>query len=257
MTPIEDRSRGLASLLRNWVLAFVAPRPLVGVLHLPRYLRDWRRYSRRAGERSPRFADSYPCLTDWVGETPFDAHYFFQGAWLARRIAACGPVRHVDVGSSAQTIAVLSAMTEVLHIDYRPLRAALPGLRCIAGDILDLPLGDASVESLSCLHVVEHIGLGRYGDPIDPQGSEKAAAQLARVLAPGGRLYLSVPVGRERTCFNAHRVFAPQTIMNRFAGLRLEGFALVDDRGRYLEAAGMEAARELDYGCGLFEFRRA
>ncbi len=247
----------MSSLLRNWVLAFISPRPLVGALFLPRYLRHWRQYAAKANGAAPRLADSYPCLGDWTSSTPFDAHYFFQGAWLARRIAARRPAEHIDIGSSAQTIAVLSALTNVVHIDYRPLRASLPGLRCMAGDILDLPLGDASAKSLSSLHVIEHIGLGRYGDAIDPRGSEKAAAQLARVLAPGGHLYLSVPVGRERTCFNAHRVFAPETILRMFAGLRLEAFSLVDDAGAFDEAARPEAARRLEYGCGMFEFSRA
>ncbi len=246
----------MSSLLRNWVLAFVAPRPLVGALYLPRYLRHWRAFSSKARDDRPRVADSYPCLGDWTSTTPFDPHYFYQAAWLARQLAARRPARHVDVGSSAQTIAAVSAITEVLHIDYRPLKAELAGLRCMAGDILALPFDDASVPSLSCLHVIEHIGLGRYGDAIDPEGSRKAAGELARVLAPGGRLYLSVPVGRQRICFNAHRVFAPETMLDWFASLTLESFALVDDDGRFHPAADRAAARGLEYGCGMFEFSR-
>ena len=69
---------------------------------------------------------------------------------------------------------------------------------------------DGSLESLSTLHAVEHFGLGRYGDPIHPDGWRRAAEALARVLAPGGRLYFSVPIGRERLVFNAHRVFSPE-----------------------------------------------
>lgn len=247
----------MASLLRNWILAFVAPRPLVGVLFLPRYIRHWREYAAKADGEALRFADSYPCLGDWVGATPFDAHYFYQGGWLARRVRDAGPAEHVDVGSSAQTIAVVSAMTPVTHVDYRPLRATLPGLRCVAGDILDLPYPDGSVRSLSCLHVLEHIGLGRYGDPIDPHGSGRAARELVRVLAPGGRFYLSVPVGRGRTCFNAHRVFDPESVLALFDPLRLEAFAFVDDHGDFHEPAKPGQARGLDYGCGMFEFSRA
>lgn len=244
-------------LLRNWVMAFLAPRPLVGLFFLPRYLRHWREYASRATGPALRFADSHPCLGDWTSSTPFDPHYFYQGAWLARRIAARRPPKHVDVGSSVLTLSVLSATTDVLHLDYRPLQAELPGLRCLGGDILDLPLAGASVDSLSCLHVIEHIGLGRYGDPIDPEGAQKASVELKRVLAPGGRLHVSVPVGRERTCFNAHRVFAPATVLAMFAPLRLEGFALVDDGGRYRDPAPMEPASDLEYGCGMFEFSKA
>ncbi len=248
--------RTLRALLRNWTLAFLQPRPFVGVLRLPRYLRHWREFSRRAGAQRPRFADSYPCLGDWTSQTSIDAHYFYQGAWLARRLAALRPARHVDVGSSVLTLSVLSATIETLHVDVRPLEAKLPGLQCEAGDILRLRFADGSVPSLSCLHVIEHIGLGRYGDPIDPDGARKAAAELARVLAPGGRLYLSAPVGRERVCFNAHRVFAPQSLLEMFGGLRLRRFTLVDDAGALHDGAEPESARGMDYGCGMFEFAR-
>jgi SAM-dependent methyltransferase len=245
----------VAGLLRNWALAFLAPRPLVGLLGLPRYLRDWRAWRERGGAPL-RWRDTYPCLADWSTETPFDPHYFYQGAWLARALAAAKPARHVDVGSSAAMLAVLSATVETLHIDYRPLRAALPGLECRAGNILALPFADASVPSLSCLHVLEHIGLGRYGDPVDPEGSRKAAAGLARVVAPGGRLYVSVPVGAPRVCFNAHRVFAAEEIVELFAGFELRNFALVDDAGGYAATARIEDARGLDYGCGMFALVR-
>ena len=238
-------------------MAFLAPRPLVGLFYLPRYIRHWWEFASRAAGPAPRFVDSYPCLGDWTARTPFDPHYFYQGAWLARRVASRPPFQHVDIGSSALTLSVLSATTNVLHLDYRPLDAELPGLRCERGDILALPLADASVASLSCLHVIEHIGLGRYGDPVDPDGARAAAAELARVLAPGGRLWVSAPVGRERICFNAHRVFFAETLLAMFAPLRLEGFALVDDTGRFRDPAPLEAAGGLAYGCGMFEFSKA
>jgi SAM-dependent methyltransferase len=106
------------------------------------------------------------------------------------------------------------------------------------------------------LHVLEHIGLGRYGDPLDPQGSVLAARELARVLAPGGRLYVSVPTGVGRTCFNAHRVFSPAALKGMFAGLVLESFALVDDGGSFAAESPTAAADQLAYGCGMYVFRR-
>jgi SAM-dependent methyltransferase len=110
--------------------------------------------------------------------------------------------------------------------------------------------------SVSSLHVIEHIGLGRYGDALNPEGSRLAAGELARVLRPGGRLFLSVPVGRQRVCFNAHRVFAPTTIVLLFASLKLRTFALVDDSGRFSEDIAFDGVGDLDYGCGMFEFVR-
>ena len=147
------------SLVKRWVLGFVAPKPLVGALHLPRYFRDWRRF-RKAAPGTAGIADSYPCLLDWSPATPFDPHYFYQGAWLARELETVGTTLHVDVGSSVMMVSVLSARVPTVFVDYRPLVASLPGLLSVAGDIGRLPFGDASLASVSALHVLEHIGLG-------------------------------------------------------------------------------------------------
>jgi hypothetical protein len=110
--------------------------------------------------------------------------------------------------------------------------------------------------SLSSLHAVEHFGLGRYGDPLDPGGSLSAMKALARVLAPGGRLYFSVPIGVERVCFNSHRVFAPEAVVHAFitAGLRLVEFSAVDDGGNFIPATDPGLFADARYACGLFEF---
>ena len=237
-------------------MAFVSPRPLVGVFFLPRFFRHWIGYAKSDGAQNIRILDLQPCLGDWSTHTPFDAHYFYQGAWLARRVASAKVVKHVDVGSSVLTMSVLSAQVDTTFVDYRPLKVSLPGLTSIAGNILDLPFADNSVNSLSCLHVIEHIGLGRYGDPIDPSGSIKAALELQRIVNPGGKLYLSLPVGRERICFNAHRVHAPATILPMFAHMRLLEFSYVDDQGMYHENQPIQAVSNLEYGCGLFQFEK-
>jgi len=246
----------LRSLTRQWVLPFIDPRQLASVRWLPRYFSEWRRFC-RVSDRPARFADLWPCLRDRVPHTPFDPHYLHQAAWLARSLAQSRPMTHVDIGSSVTAMGVLSAHVPVIFIDYRPLRVRLAGLTSVAGDITRLPFADKSVVSLSSLHVIEHIGLGRYGDPIEPAGAIMALRELQRVLADGGSLYLSTPVGRERICFNAHRVFAPETIVSALPRLRLRRFCYVgDDRNFHPDAPLTEAGRQ-DYGCGLFEFVNA
>jgi SAM-dependent methyltransferase len=242
-------------IVRNWLLAFIAPRPFVGVFGLPRYFRSWAEWSRKGGAPL-KFADSHPCLTDWTSTTPFDPHYFYQSAWLARRLAEVKPGRHVDVGSSVGTVGVVSGFVPTLFVDIRPLSTSLSNLTCIDASILALPFEDRSVISLSCLHVIEHIGLGRYGDPLDPIGSERAAQELSRVLSVGGRLFLSAPVGRERVCFNAHRVFAPKSLVGMFESLKLERFGWVDDQGQLHLPASPSDAEAAEYACGFFEFVR-
>jgi SAM-dependent methyltransferase len=244
-------------LFRNWALALLDPLQPLGLARLPRYFAQLVTY--RASERhlAVRLRDTYPCLADSGRQTPFDPHYFYQGAWLARELAAAKPSRHVDVGSSVLMVSTVSALVPTVFVDYRPLQVELPGLECVAGDACRLPFSDRSVPSLSCLHVVEHIGLGRYGDPIDPEGSAKAARELARVLAPGGRLYLSAPVGRARVCFNAHRVFDPQALPQMFPGLRRTSFSFVDDAGAFHRGGDPAAAAGSEYACGMYVLVKA
>lgn len=240
----------------RWGAAFFGPHIITSLRQLPRYVADWLAYWKAAPGQRVSWRDSYPCLSDREKETPFDPHYFFQAAWLARRLQVVRPSLHVDVGSSVLMVNVLSASVKTAFVDYRPLHVRLSNFSSLAGDILRLPFRDASVESLSCLHVIEHVGLGRYGDPLNPDGSRATAGELQRVLQPGGRLFLSVPVGRERVCFNAHRVHLPTTIHSYFQSLDLISFSLVDDSGRFTENVHLSSALALGYGCGLFEFTK-
>lgn len=56
---------------------------------------------------------------------------------------------------------------------------------------------DNSILSLSALCSVEHFGLGRYGNSIEPDAWEKALQSFQRVLKPQGKLYFSVPIGQQ------------------------------------------------------------
>lgn len=240
------------SVFRRWIETVVEPRRVLGLRHLPRYLLEWRRL--RGAGVTARFRDAWPQLADRTATTPFDPHYFFQGAWLARRLAAAKPARHVDIGSDLRVVGVLSGFVPTTFLDVRPAAISMEGLEARAGDLNALPFEDRSLASVSCLHVIEHVGLGRYGDPLDAQGSERACRELARVIAPSGRLYLSTPIGRPRVEFNAHRIFDPSAVVAMVAPLALRSFAWVDDAGQMRVDAAPEQAQHARYGCGLFEF---
>jgi SAM-dependent methyltransferase len=228
---------------------------LQAMRRIPSFIRQFLQYRTLSGATA-LWAHIRPQLFDATSVTEFDPHYFYQSAWCARHIATRKPLKHVDIASQINLIAPLSAFVEVEFIDYRPLNVMLNGLTSRAGTILALPFDSRTVKSVSCLHVIEHIGLGRYGDALDPLGSEKACKELQRILATDGDLYLTTPVGVERVEFNAHRIHAPQSIIRFFSELKLIDFSCIDDNGRYYEHAAPDQCSSYHYGLGMFHFRR-
>lgn len=124
----------------------------------------------------------------------------------------------------------------------------------------DIDIG--AVDSISCLHALEHFGLGRYGDPIDPMGHERGLKNIVGALSCGGRLYISFPISNQpRVGFNAHRVFEPTWILNlQFIAnsLSLLRFDMVDDGGdikMHMDPYRL-SNEQLKYGCGIYTFEK-
>jgi hypothetical protein len=230
---------------------------------MPRYTRDLIRFRGQAAKAQHRIPirSLQPMLGDYADSAGMArGHYFHQDLWAARRIFTARPAQHLDVGSRIDGfVAHLLSFMPVKVVDVRPLKSDVPGLEFVQSDATSLDAwSDNSLASVSSLHAVEHFGLGRYGDPIDPDGCFKAMLSLSRVLQPGGRLYFSVPIGIERIEFNAHRVFSPQTILSTFlqSGLRLVQFSAVDDHGVLRTDVKPSDFERAEYACGLFEFTK-
>ncbi len=117
-------------------------------------------------------------------------------------------------------------------------------------------------DSISCLHAIEHFGLGRYSDPIDYHGYLKGIANITKMLKSEGLFYFSVPIGEQRIEFNAHRVFSVSYILELMQkDFTIDSFSYVDDEGHLLknvELTQAEVARNFgcDYGCGIFILRK-
>ena len=152
-------------------------------------------------------------------------------------------------------VAHLLTFMPVTIVDIRPLQSHVTGLTFVQGNVCAMRMfADTSVTSLSSLHAIEHIGLGRYGDAIAPDAWRGALQECQRVLASGGRFYFGTPVGRERLNFNSGRVFDPRTIIAAVPRLRLTSFSAVDDAGGLIESADPASFAMAEYACGLFEF---
>lgn len=173
------------------------------------YVSDLEQYIQMPGAE-PR-VNFHPCLDDKTIETPMDKYYFYQDTWAAKKVFEIRPDRAVDVGSTALLAGVLSQFVPVISIDVRPLPVSLQGLDCKQGSITNLPFKDDSIEFLTSMCVIEHIGLARYGDELDPLGSIKAFKEVARVIRTGGHFIFSVPLSHTPALlFNAHRIFSKQ-----------------------------------------------
>ncbi len=200
-----------------------------------------------------------PVLFENTPFTRFDTHYIYHTAWAARKVKEIDPDFHIDISSSLYFSSIVSAFKTVKFYDYRPAKLNLSGLSSSSANLSKLHFEDNSVESISCMHTVEHIGLGRYGDPIEPEGDITAAHELARVVADGGSLLFVVPVGKPRIQFNAHRIYSYDMVLEMFPTLTLKEFSLIPDNALdhgIIYNATKEQSDRQHYGCGCFWFTK-
>ena len=234
------------------------------LLNIMKYISDFVRYNLSAARKIPSRTASifklYPRLFDNTTNTDFDRHYIYHPAWAARILSKTKPKKHIDISSTLSFSSIISAFIPTEFYDYRPAKLFLSNFKSKSGDLLKLPFKDNSVESLSCMHTIEHIGLGRYGDKIDPEGDLKAIKELIRVLKSGGDLFIVVPIGYpQRVCFNAHRIYEAEIFIKYFEDLTLKEFSLIpeDEKdGGLIENPERSKLLKQKYGCGCFWFKK-
>ena len=183
---------------------------------------------------------------------------------MAQKIFQKAPVKHVDCGSRIDGfVAHVASFRQIEVLDIRSLRQGIPNVIFHRCDLMNIPAQFREYcDSLSCLHVLEHIGLGRYGDPIDIHGHAIALGNLAMILKPGGTLFLSTPFGAERIEYNAHRVFHLRTICKLIEqSFEVVEFAMVDDSDELHQRADLESAvrssNRYRSALAIFELRKS
>jgi SAM-dependent methyltransferase len=205
------------------------------------------------------WSERKPCLYDKTSTTLFDRHYIYHPAWAARILAKIRPKKHIDISSTLAFSTLISAFIPVDFYDFRPANIQLSDFEARKADLTALPFKNNSVTSLSCMHTIEHIGLGRYGDKLDPNGDLKAIKELKRVLAIGGTLLFVVPIGKPKIIFNAHRVYSLKQIKSYFSDLILKEFVLIPDKinGEYpILNPSEKFCNQQKYACGCFWFKK-
>ena len=206
---------------------------------------------------------TYKILDDF-GESAGVArgHYFHQDLLVAKLINDAAPERHIDIGSRIDGfVAHVAAFRPIEIIDIRPLGNVVHNnMSFIQHDLMTTPGNDLKTDSISCLHAIEHFGLGRYGDPVDPEGHLKGFENIVSMLRPGGQLYISFPIAdQDEVHFNAHRIFSPTSIYNWPSAdkLCLKRFDYVGDDGElYMNKQPDQLPQGIQYGCGIYSFEK-
>jgi SAM-dependent methyltransferase len=210
----------------------------------------------------------FPCLSDRFEKSGVaSGHYFHQDLLISQHIFKRQPEKHVDVGSRTDGfVAHVASFREIEVLDFRPLTSTIENVSFRVCDLM-APLPDQLknfCDSLSCLHALEHFGLGRYGDPIRPNGHVVGLANLHEILREGGTLYLSVPMGPQRIEFDAHRVFGLSKLLDLVEhGFDIMQFSYVDDAGDLQKDVALKASQEqvsnnfgCHYGCAILTLRK-
>ena len=234
---------------------------------MPAFLKEYREIRHQSRERGADFpfGKPYPCLDDKGQESGVLAeHYFHQDLYVARKVFENHPVRHVDIGSRIDGfVAHVASFREIEVLDVRDLHLGLPHIRFTRADLSakEFPLIDYC-DSLSCLHALEHFGLGRYGDPVDYNGHLVGWENMHRMLKKGGKFYFSVPIGEQRIEFNAHRVFSIAYLLGLMEKrYDIDSFAYINDRQEFIADAPLDEGSVHSnfgcrYGCGIFELTK-
>lgn len=211
------------------------------------------------------FGKLYPILDDKFSASGImRGHYFHQDLLIARRIYANNPIKHVDIGSRIDGfVAHLAVFREIEVFDIRPQKKIVKNIIFKQANLMQVQ--DEMKEycdSISSLHAIEHFGLGRYGDPIDINGHIKAITNIHSILKSGGKFYFSVPIGKQRIEFNAHRIFNIEYLLHVFhEKFVINSFSYVNDKGDLFEnieltKESIELNFDCSYGCGIFELTK-
>jgi hypothetical protein len=201
-----------------------------------------------------------PSLNDFSSKAgSADGHYFWQDFICSKWIFNASAKEHLDIGSRVDGfITSVLVFCKVTLIDIRPLDIEIEGLSYINADIQSgLPAHAAAFDSVSSLHCIEHFGLGRYGDELDPVGHLKGLLSIANCVKLGGLLYVSFPIGISSVEFNSQRIIDPMWAVENLPGFVLEEFVLIPWRGVPIFNLNPNEVDRFIWGqAGLYRFRR-
>jgi SAM-dependent methyltransferase len=243
----------MKGFIKKYFASLIPLRYLPVFLRHPAFLKDFFKYRKNVKDngQKPLFRNIRPFVHDKTQNTPFDTHYIYHIAWAVRKVKQIDPPKHIDISSSLHFCSALSAFIPTEFYDFRPAPLQLSDLESKQANLTSLFFETNSIGSLSCMHTVEHIGLGRYGDPIQPGGDIIAMKELQRVVKKDGHLLFVTPVGKPKIIFNGHRVYSYEQIIQAFDEMKLVEFSLIPDNTveqGMINNASPELVQQQNYG---------
>lgn len=229
--------------------------------YYPRYLKELYKFIKLGGT----VTHTFKVLTDYHDQAgSIKGQYFHQDLLIAKFIYLNKPVRHIDIGSRIDGfVAHVSTFRPIEIMDIRNLKKSEHNnIKFIKKDLMDTKNIEKRItDSVSCLHAIEHFGLGRYGDDINPNGHIIGFNNIVGMLKISGILYISFPIGKKNeTYFNAHRIFHPKDIFNwsyNKNDLLLLRFDYVDDNGFLKTNINLTKHKfNVTNGCGIYTFKK-
>lgn len=227
-----------------------------------KYLHQLDQFLLETSKGRPEFDLRYhrwPILNEDTALTQFDSHYIYHVAWALRKVYDLSPSEHLDFASSLSFCTAVSAFCKTKFYDFRPANIQLDNLEMLRCDLSAPDFDIGQFASVSCMHVVEHIGLGRYGDPLDANGDLMAIENIKKTVGSGGDLFFVVPCGLPAIYFNAHRVYSAESVLSYFgAEFKLEELYFITGIDNEAPILNPELAKlgQYAYGCGCFHFRK-
>ena len=235
---------------------------LKNILNIPLYIKSFFRYKMLIGKNcstNNRIDFIYPVLGEHKEKSStVIKHYFNQDLLVASYIYKNNPKKHVDVGSRVDGfVAHVASFRKIEIFDIRDNNFQFKNIIFTRKDITKVNESLINYcDSLSCLHALEHFGLGRYGDQLDPSGHIKGFNNLIKILKRSGMLYVSFPISNKNTVyFNSERSFNPREILKWSNQLKLVKFDFINDYEKiFLNVDLNKFHKKINYGLGIYTF---
>lgn len=232
------------------------------LIYLPSYIKSFFIYKNKLNLKNSTSKNYFfPVLGEHLEKSSkIIKHYFNQDLLVASYIFKKKPRKHVDVGSRVDGfVANVASFRKIEVFDIRNNNFQFKNIIFKKKDITNIKKNLTNYcDSLSCLHTLEHFGLGRYGDKIDPFGHIKGFKNLIKILKKNGTLYISLPISDQNIVyFNSERSFQPREILKWSSEVKLIRFDLIDDNNQvHLNLNLKNFKKKIKYSCGIYTFKK-